>query len=248
MQFLRPEDTIHWSHINRLLIEIADHPVLAQNLAFKGGTCASMLGFLDRFSVDLDFDIVSGTDEGVLRTEFRKLFDFLGFRVIRELDKAVFFQIRYSGEPGRRSILKVSANSLKVKANQYKVQYFPEIDRLINSQTLETMVANKLVVVTDRYEQHRTIAGRDIYDIHYFLVHGYGYHAPVIAERTGLAVKDYFQNLIEFINGKVTETIINEDLNTLLPPKHFQQVRKILIPETITLLSRELDRVSTAGG
>lgn len=23
---------------------------------FKGGTCASMLGWLDRFSVDLDFD------------------------------------------------------------------------------------------------------------------------------------------------------------------------------------------------
>jgi hypothetical protein len=114
----------------------------------------------------------------------------------------------------------------------------------MNSQTLETMVANKLVAVTDRYQQHRTIAGRDIYDIHYFLVHGYGYHAPVISERTGLTVKDYFQNLIDFIKGKVTETIINEDLNTLLPPKHFQQIRKILIPETVSLLIRELDSIN----
>ncbi len=76
---------------------------------------------------------------------------------------------------GRGTRLKVSASNLRVEANQYKVQYFPEIDRLINSQTIETMFANKLVAVTDRYAQHNTIAGRDIYDIHHFFVQGYAY-------------------------------------------------------------------------
>ena len=113
----------------------------------------------------------------------------------------------------------------------------------MNSQTLETMVANKLVAVTDRYNLHGTIAGRDIYDIHYFLVHGYNYHAPVIAERTGIAPKDYFEKLILFVKENVNQTIINEDLNTLLPPAQFQQIRKILIPETVSLLNRELNRL-----
>ena len=78
------------------------------------------------------------------------------------------------------------------------------------------------MAVTDRYNVHKTIAGRDIYDVHYFLVHGYAYHGPVIQERTGLTPHDYLGRLIDFINELVTQTIINEDLNTLLPNKQFQ--------------------------
>jgi predicted nucleotidyltransferase component of viral defense system len=140
-------------------------------------------------------------------------------------------------------MIKVSGNNLAIAANQYKVQYFPEIDRMMNSQSIETMFANKLVAVTDRYNMHKTIAGRDIYDIHYFLVHGYTYHRPLIQERTGLTPQDYLGRLIDFIKEHVTQTIIIEDLNTLLPNKQFQQVRKILIPETLSLLAREQARV-----
>ena len=240
---LRPEDALHKSYLNRLLIEVIDLPVLAQALAFKGGSCASMLGYLDRFSVDLDFDILTKANETALRLEFHHAFENMGLQITGELKDVLFFQLHYPNTPGKRSTVKVSANSLAIKANQYKVQYFPEIDRLMNSQTLETMVANKLVAVTDRYNLHGTIAGRDIYDIHYFLVHGYSYHTPVIVERTGLAPKNYFEKLISFIKENVTQTIINEDLNTLLPPAQFLQIRKILIPETIALLNRELTRL-----
>jgi len=238
---LRPEDIIHKSHISRLLMEIVDQPIMAQSLAFKGGTCASMLGYLDRFSVDLDFDILKKADEGKLRRAFHEIFDLLGFKVTLEFDKAVFFQLHYPSSPGKRSTLKVSASNIIVKANQYKVQYFPEIDRLMNSQTIETMFANKLVAITDRYTQHKTIAGRDIYDIHHFFIQGYSYNGAVIRERIGLEPKEYFRKLIDFIKEHVTQTVINEDLNSLLPNKQFQQIRKILIPETLSMLSRVID-------
>ena len=161
--------------------------------------------------------------------------------VTLEFDKVLFFQLRYPSSPGKRSTLKVSASRKRVEANQYKVQYFPEIDRLINSQTIETMFANKLVAVTDRYAQHKTIAGRDIYDIHHFFVQGYSYNGAVIRERTGLE-QEYFGELMAFIKEHVTQTIINEDLNSLLPERQFQQMRKILIPETLSLLEREIRR------
>jgi predicted nucleotidyltransferase component of viral defense system len=54
----RPQDILHKSYLHRVLAEIVDHPVLSQALAFKGGTCAAMLGYLDRFSIDLDFDVL----------------------------------------------------------------------------------------------------------------------------------------------------------------------------------------------
>ena len=240
---IRPEDAIHKSYLNRLLIEIIDRPKLAHNLALKGGTCASMLGFLDRFSVDLDFDILDQAQEAGIRIELRQVFDDLGLSVINELAKGLFFHLRYPSSPGKRSTMKISASNFRVTANLYLVQYLPEIDRLFTCQTIETMFANKLVAVKDRYQIHRAIAGRDIYDIHSFFIHGYAYHKPVIEERTGLTTKEYLAELIAFIREHVTQTIINEDLNTLLPYKKFQQIRKILIPETLTLIKTEHDKM-----
>lgn len=239
---LRPEDSIHKSYLNRLLIEIIDRPILAQNLLFKGGTCASMLGFLDRFSVDLDFDVAPGADEKILRLEFHHIFKYLNLKVSKEFDKVLFFQVQYPTKPGTRNTIKVSANSQTIKSNQYQAQYFPEIDRYMTSQTIETMFANKLVALTDRYDLHHSIAGRDVYDIHHFFVSGYTYLATVIQERTGLNYQDYFKNLIAFINKHVTQTIINEDLNTLLPNDQFQQIRKVLIPETLSFLKKEIGK------
>lgn len=245
MIILRPEDILHKSFLNRVLMEIIDRPILAQHLAFKGGSCASMLGYLDRFSIDLDFDLLKNADEAALREEFHKSFDALDLQVIGEYDRVLFFQLRYPNDPGKRNTLKVSASNVWIHANQYRVQYFAEIDRLMNSQTIESMFANKLVAITDRYELHHSIAGRDIYDIHYFFIHGYTYHAPIIQERTGLVLKDYLSQLIRFISDHVTQTAIDEDLNTLLPPKKFQQIRKILIPETVSILTQELERIDT---
>lgn len=109
----------------------------------------------------------------------------------------------------------------------------------MKSQTIETMFANKLVVITDRYQKYKTVAGWDIYDIHHFFLQGYSYKGGVIKERTHLDQKAYFVQLVEFMKKHVTQTIINEDLNTLLPPERFQQIRKILIPEVLYFLENE---------
>ena len=239
---LRPEDSLHKSYLNRLLIEIVDQPALVHSLAFKGGSCAAMLGYLNRFSVDLDFDLVKDESGSLLREAFHQAFEALGLQVLGELDKVLFFQLRYPSDPNKRSSLKISVNSVEIKANAYRVQYLPEIDRLVNCQTIESMFANKLVAVTDRYKLHKSIAGRDIYDIHHFFVRGYAYQAAVIRERTGKEPQAYFEELIDFIKKHVTQTIINEDLNMLLPQRQFQQVRKVLLPETLAFLEGELSR------
>lgn len=239
---LRPEDVIHKSQLHRLLIEVVDEPFLAQSLAFKGGTCAAMLGYLDRFSVDLDFDVIPESDVDGIREELLKIFNDLGLELKLAFDKSLFFQVKYKNEGGKRSKLKVSASTNFVTANQYKVHYFPEIDRLINCQTIETMFANKLVAVMDRYEQHQSIAGRDIYDIHHFFMKGYQYNVAVIFERIGSSVNKYLENLIDFIRKNVNQTVINEDLNSLLSEKQFQSVRKILLPETLTFLETEKNK------
>lgn len=243
MILVRPQDTLHKAYLLRLLTELLDEPKLSHNLYFKGGTCASMIGVLDRFSVDLDFDLKKGADERVLRQVFHQVCKTLGFILKYENRQVMEFLVKYDGPPGTRNTIKLNALPLFVKANKYAPFYLPEIDRTAWCQTKETIFANKLVAVVDRYEKYRTIAGRDIYDIHHFFLQGLTYEKRVVEERMRVSAAHYLEGLKDFIEDKVTEKVINEDLNTLLPHELFQRIRKRLKTETIMFLRQELQRL-----
>lgn len=140
--------------------------------------------------------------------------------------------------------MKLSAIDLSLDSNLYEAVYLSEIDRFANCQTIETMFANKLVAVIDRFEKHKTIAGRDIYDIHHFFERGFKYRPEVIAERRDISALKYLRQLREFIGSQVNLKIIDQDLNYLLPPAKFQLARKTLKPETLTYLEDEIKRIS----
>lgn len=242
MIYTPPKDVIHKSYLNKLLVEIVDDPVLSQSLYFKGGTCAAMLGFLDRFSVDLDFDIKVGSDEKALDKRFREVFTKLGLIVESRSKNYLIYHLKYPSAPGKRNSLELDALNFVVKSNVYKPQYIVDINRIVNCQTLETMFANKLVAITDRYQRYKKVAGRDLYDVYYFFVQGYSYLPSVIEERTKMPAKKYIEELIKFIPNKVNLTEINEDLNLLLPNHSFQDVRKLLILQVVSMLKDELQR------
>jgi predicted nucleotidyltransferase component of viral defense system len=243
---LRPTDAIHKAYLLRTLTEIVDNPILSNSLYFKGGTCASMMGILDRFSVDLDFDLKVGLNEKELRSEFHKIFKKLGFSLDQESQKALEFFLKYQNSPNQRNTLKIDALNFVVKSNVYIPVFLPEINRTVNCQNQESIFANKLVAVKDRYDRKQSIAGRDIYDIHYFFLKNLKYSEPVIIERTGLQVKEYFIYLRNFIKGKVNQTLIDQDLNTLLPVETFNKIRKTIKEETLMFLDNEISRLTIA--
>lgn len=241
---LRPTDAIHKAYLLRTLTEIVDNPILSTSLYFKGGTCASMMGILDRFSVDLDFDIKIGANEKELRNEFYKIFKKLGFDLQQESQKALEFFLKYQNSPNQRNTLKIDALNFIVKSNVYVPIFLPEINRTVNCQNQESIFANKLVAVKDRYDRKKSIAGRDIYDIHYFFLKNLKYSEQVIIERTGLQTKEYFVYLRNFINEKVNQTLIDQDLNTLLPVETFNKIRKSLKEEILMFLDNEISRLT----
>ena len=243
MILLRPQDTLHKSHLLRLLMEIMDDTVLAAALRFKGGTCAAMMGILDRFSVDLDFDLTPNADEHMLRKRFHDVFSHLELIVDNESKKALEFFVKYKSIPGQRNTIKIDALNVRYNAATYAPQYLQEINRTVLCQTIDTIVASKLVAPLDRFTRNKTIAGRDIYDIHHFFLQGLPYNRELITERTNGNCPTFFGRLIGFIDRYVTQTVINEDLNTLLPPIHFQRIRKILKQETLQFLTLERERM-----
>ncbi len=234
---------IHKLYLLRLLTTIVDHPTLALELYFKGGTAAAMQGFLDRFSVDLDFDLAPGGNASDTRQHLVEIFDQLSLPVDRASTTSLFFSVKYPAPTNARNTIHISVFESVVKANIYQPQYLPEINRMVTCQTLETMVANKLVTPLDRWQKHEAIAGRDFYDIHHFLSLGYGYEAGVITERSSLTVKEFFGQLAKFVDKNVTQDIINQDLNTLLPFDKFSILRTRLKDELLTLLIDEYARL-----
>lgn len=77
----RAQDALHRGQLYRLLIEIADDVSLTKNLIFKGGTCASLMGKLDRFSIDLDFDIKNEVDTKEVALKLERVFSKLGLDI-----------------------------------------------------------------------------------------------------------------------------------------------------------------------
>lgn len=241
MMLPNKKDAIHKAWLYRVLEAVADDSYLAKTLYFKGGTCASMLGWLDRFSVDLDFDF-NGEENEIIqtRTALENIFAKLGLEVKDKSKAGIQYFLKYKTGEAERNILKIDVTFPLVKSSIYAPQRLLEIDRILNCQTKETMFAHKLVAVLDRFEKTGGIAGRDIYDIHHFFLKSFDYNAEAIVERTRMPVKDYLAKLANFIEQKVTDTVLAEDLNTLLPYEEFTKVRKVLKREVLTFLRDEV--------
>ncbi len=235
------EAVFHKAQLLRLLTEIFDSPI-AKNIYFKGGSAAAMLGFLDRFSVDLDFDLKPKANRKAIDKNLRKIFQGLDLKISQKSNKSLFYLLKYSTKFGSRNTIKLSLIDTALKSNTYSSYYLAEIDRFAFCQTPDTMFANKLVAVIDRYRKHKMIAGRDIYDIHHFFLSGFHYNQAVIKERTAKKPTDYFKDLIKFIDTKVTDRIISEDLSFLLTHEKFKLIRKVLKRETLMFLKNEIKK------
>jgi len=239
-----PKEAIHKTWLYRLLAGLLDNPIISQAVVFKGGTCAAMLDFLYRFSVDLDFDLKQGADKKKLRAEFHQLFRKLDLEIKDQSQNALQFFLSYPSVPGQRSTIKLDIIDLTVKSGLNKPFFLPEIQRYAVCQTIETMFGHKLITITDRYRLNKSVAGRDLYDVHHFFLKGFSYRSEVIEERAGVKTKEYFIELINFVEKKVTQTIIDQDLNPLLPSVRFQQIRKVLKSELLVFLTDEIKRLS----
>lgn len=236
MVVVKPQDILHKVKLLQILTGIADNKILRQGLIFKGGTCAAMLGYLDRFSVDLDFDLKSETNKDEMRKELESVFAICGMKVKSRNENTLNFLLKYESRLGERNTMEFDALGLGCKFNKTRVVYLPEIERYLNCQTIETMFSNKLCAVMGRYAKHKKIAGRDIYDVRHFFTQGYHWLPEIIKELTGKNENEFITELIKFIEKRVGQQDLDEDLNGLLEYEKFKRVRLGLKQEVLLFL------------
>ncbi|MBT3689876.1 nucleotidyl transferase AbiEii/AbiGii toxin family protein [bacterium] len=240
----KKQDAKHKAWLYRLLSTIYNDPYLASVLCFKGGTSAAMRGFLDRFSIDLDFDYLGKkTEIKETSKKLEKIFKKLGLEIKDKSLSVPQYFLRYPSKIGARNTLKIDITYPAPKSNKYETIRFKEIDRIITTQTIETMFANKLVALIERYEKNKSIAGRDLYDIHHFFFNGFDYNSEVIKERRQKKVIDFLIELVVFIKKEITQTIIDQDINHLIQYDKFKKLRLVIKKETLMFLNDEIERL-----
>jgi predicted nucleotidyltransferase component of viral defense system len=238
----RPQDTVHKTHMLRLLRAVCKNTVLANALYFKGGTCAALRGVLDRFSVDLDFDLPDISQYGIVKEHLYPIFEREKFKIKDKSTKHLQFFLRYNAVPNARNTVKLEIYNAPSKKNEYEKVKLREVDMFCNTHTIGTMVANKLVAATNRLETKGKPAGRDYYDLHSFFLQGLPINKAVVEDVSGMAYIPYLEKLMSVVEDVVTEDFLQIDLNPLLPADRLNFIRDKIRPELLVFLRDEIKR------
>ncbi len=236
MNLAKPTDATHKVQMYRLLTAILNHNWLSSQLVFKGGTCAALRGWLDRFSVDLDFDLISKTTKNQAKTEILDIVKRLNFEIKDQSQHHLQFFLKYDSPPLTRNTLKLEINDQVSPHNRSELANLDELNRLALCQTQSTMVANKLIACLGRLKNTGKIAGRDFYDLHHFLSQGFAIDWLIVEERSGQSPQAYLTSLIHYLENDLTDEKLYEDINPLLPSNQIKSSVMHLKEELLWLL------------
>lgn len=238
----KSSDMRHKSQMFKLLAGILSDKVLANKLYFKGGTCAALRGLLERFSIDLDFDLLDPQLIPSLRPMIIALTTKLGFGIEQQSQRSLQFFLKYKASKNSRNTLKLEITDLVSPQNEYEKINLPELNLVCQVQTVGTMVANKLVASLGRIKNNGRVSGRDFFDLREFLVAGLPINHSVVEERTGQGYTKYVAQVLEYVRSSMSREELYQDLNPLLSPKNFKYTVNQIIPDLVILLQDELAR------
>lgn len=223
----------HQLIMGQILRDIYMDTSISSLIGFKGGTCAYFFYGLARFSVDLDFDLLS-TDEAIQKLVHGKLHGILEkYGDIKDdciKRNTIFFLLSY-GDADHNVKVEVSVRMLMSNIKEcYEVKEYLGISMLAGKK--DYLFASKLAALTTRSET----AMRDIYDVWFFSTNHWDINEEVIKARTGKTTKEYIVDCIPVVEA-VKDNEILRGLAELLPgEKEKAWVKTHLRKEVVFLL------------
>lgn len=222
---------IHRNILIKILKDIYTDTSLGPFLGFKGGTAAHLFYDLNRFSVDLDFDLLDENKEQELFEKVEKIAKQYGVIKEKTIKRyTLFILLSYSKE----------AQNIKIEINKrsfgsrYEVKNYLGISMLVMRK--EDMFAHKLVAMTERGK----IANRDIFDLHFFLKSDWDINREILEKRTGMKFVDYLQKCIKFVEN-IPERAILFGIGELINEKQKAWIRSNLKQDLIFFLKLMLE-------
>lgn len=201
---------------------------ISEKIAFKWWTLLYFLYWLDRFSIDIDLDLLDIEYESKVTDKIEyfllSLWDIKSFLKWNTLHRWIFSYDEFAPN------IKIELNKRIWKNNEYE-----RVDFLWNSMNVmqkSSIFANKLVACYERTEN------RDLYDIYFFLQNNYNFNGKIISERTGLSSQDFLKNLIDSIPKRYNKSHILHKLWEVVNQKQKYWIKENLINQVVEDLKK----------
>jgi predicted nucleotidyltransferase component of viral defense system len=228
---------VHKKILVRILKNIFAKQDTGPFLGFKGGTAAFLFYGLDRFSVDLDFDLLDEDRKNQIYNSVSGILQDYGRLKDKEEKKHnLFYLLSYNEKIAGAQNVKVEIN-LRNFGSRYEIKSYIGIPMKV--MVKEDMAAHKLCAMSERLGK----TNRDIFDVYFFLKNNWPVNKGIVEKRTGLMYKEFLQRSISSLE-KATSRNILSGMGELLDNKQKAWVKKNLINETIFLLKLALEEAN----
>jgi len=229
------ETAKHKNILVKILKDIYTDPTVSTVLGFKGGTAATLFYDLDRFSVDLDFDLLNAEKEDYVFERIKIILENYGkLKQARKKRFNLFYILSYDRKDINAQNVKVEINRQEF-GSKYDVKSFLGISMQV--MVKEDMAAHKLCAMYERIGK----TNRDIFDTQFFLAHDWSVNKKIIKDRTGMTYKEFLKKAIAIME-KFDDNDILAGMGELLTEKQKAWVRVKLKSEALFSLRLALEK------
>ena len=205
---------------------------IASLLGFKGGTCAYFFYDLPRFSVDLDFDMLSYEEKDSKKVfeKIIKIIEKYGTVKDSHIKKSTIFALLSYGEADLN--IKIEINTRKTIEDiksRYELKEYLGISMLVAKK--EYLFAGKIAALSKR----KKTAMRDVYDIYYFTRLSWDIDNEAVEAITGEKTKKQLADCLNIVEN-IKSNEVMAGLGELVNEKEKDWIRNYLIKETVFLL------------
>lgn len=215
----------HKFYMARILSLIFKDKDLCNVLAFKGGTSLMFFHNLNRFSTDLDFNLL---DPDKLNLAYDKVRAILTrFGTIDDEAKKLYGPVLVLNYGKGERMLKVEI-SVRQYPNHYEMRSLAGTD--IRVMVMSDMFAHKLCAMGER------LSPRDIYDVWFFLQNHTEINEEIVRIRTAKSVSEYTAWCAEHVKEASPKLLMQGLGEVLNDAKSKTFVKNKLIAETSSAL------------
>lgn len=215
----------------RILKDIYQDILISSFLGLKGGTACHLFYGLNRYSVDLDFDLLKPELKETVFQEIEKIAKKHATIKEKYIKKnTIFFLLSY-GEKEHNIKIEISTRNL---GNNYQILNYLGISMLVMKK--EDMFANILITLLER----KRTANRDLFDLYYFFSEHWDINEDIIRLRTGYGLKECLKKCFQFVE-KINNKQILQGLGELIDEKQKDWVKKNLKKEILFLFNFYLE-------
>lgn len=221
----------HRNIMLNILVDIYRDFDLGTSLVFKWGTACYFVYGLDRFSTDLDFDLIGEIDESLILEKINTIIWKYGTVKNVYNKRNTLFSLLSYGDIDHNIKIEISKRWIR---GSYHKENWHSLSMLVMDES--SIFTNKLFALTNR----ASLANRDIYDIYYFFRKWVDFDQDLLEQLTTKNYKEYFRDIILFLDSLPKSHRILEWLGEVLNEKQKIFVKNDLVRELRWFLEMRL--------